>query len=88
MEPSPSSRSASVGLTGIAPNAGPTNGGTAVSIAGTNFLTGATVNFGSLPAGSVTVNSLTNIIAITPAQGVGEVNVVLTNGDCRVASPS
>ena len=78
-------QAAPVGLTGIAPNAGPTNGGTAVSIAGTNFLTGATVNFGSLPAGSVTVNSLTNIIAITPAQGVGEVNVVLTNGDGQVA---
>ena len=74
-------QAAPVGLTGIAPNAGPTNGGTAVSIAGTNFLTGATVNFGSLPAASVTVNSLTNIIAITPAQGVGEVNVVLTNAD-------
>ena len=74
-------QAAPVGLTGIAPNAGPTNGGTAVSLAGTHVLTGATVNFGSLPASSVTVNSLTNIIAITPAQGVGEVNVVLTNAD-------
>jgi hypothetical protein len=74
-----------MGLTGISPAIGPTNGGTVVAILGTNFLTGATVNFGLLPATSVSVNSVSNMTAITPAQGAGLVNVVVTNADGQVA---
>jgi hypothetical protein len=76
---------ATMGLTGISPALGPTNGGTALAILGTNFLDGTTVSFGLLPAASVAVNNSSNITAITPAQGAGLVNVVLTNPDGQVA---
>jgi len=76
---------ATMGLTGIAPALGPTNGGTVVAILGTNFLDGTTVSFGLLPAASVGVNNSSNITANTPAQGAGLVNVVVTNGDGQVA---
>jgi hypothetical protein len=74
-----------MGLAGISPALGPTHGGTAVTILGTNFLGGTTVSFGLLPAMSVTVNKGGNITAISPAQGAGWVNVVVTNGDGQVA---
>jgi hypothetical protein len=76
---------ATMGLTGISPAFGPTNGGTAAVIQGTNFLIGAAVNFGLFPAASVSVVSVSNITAITPAQGAGLVNVIVTNGDGQVA---
>src|SRR5581483_8397234 len=40
----------------VAPSAGPTGGGTSVTITGSNFVSGSsTVNFGSTPAPSVSV---------------------------------
>lgn len=53
-------------LSAIAPNQGPTSGGTSVVLTGTG-LTGTTaVTFGSTPATSYTVNSATQITAVTP----------------------
>ncbi|WP_329039919.1 IPT/TIG domain-containing protein [Streptomyces sp. NBC_00178] len=64
-------------LSAIAPNQGPTSGGTGVVLTGTG-LTGATaVTFGSTPATSYTVNSATQITAVTPA-GTGTVAVTAT----------
>jgi hypothetical protein len=74
-----------MGLASISPALGPTNGGTVVAILGTNFLSGATVNFGLFPATSVTIISVSNISAITPSQGPGQVNVVVTNSDGQIA---
>ncbi len=55
----------------VAPTAGPTAGGTSVTITGTNF-TGATgVSFGSTAATSFTVNSATSITATAPAGTAG-----------------
>ncbi|TKT68799.1 IPT/TIG domain-containing protein, partial [Aquamicrobium sp. LC103] len=65
-------------ITAIAPNTGPMAGGTTVTITGTN-LTGATaVAFGSNPATNVTVDSATQITAVTPAGAAGAVDVSVT----------
>ncbi len=61
-------------VTGISPAAGPTNGGTTVVITGTNFVNVTSVDFGlngggTTPAQSFTVNSPTQITAVTPSVG-------------------
>jgi hypothetical protein len=68
-------------VTSITPIEGTTAGGTAVTIKGTGFLTGATVTIGN-PATSVTVKSATEITATTAATtaGADEVIVKDTNG--------
>ncbi|MFZ3005439.1 MAG: IPT/TIG domain-containing protein [Phenylobacterium sp.] len=65
-------------LSGLTPNTGYTTGGTSVVIGGSN-LTGATaVSFGTLPATSFTVDSATQITAVSPAAPAGPVNVTVT----------
>ncbi|MEI9982788.1 MAG: IPT/TIG domain-containing protein [Aliidongia sp.] len=65
-------------VSAIAPNAGPTTGGTAVTITGTN-LTGATaVTIGGTAATTVTVVSATSITAVTPAGSAGTASVLVT----------
>jgi hypothetical protein len=66
-------------VTSVSPSSGPTTGGTAVTITGTNFATGATVTFGSTAATSVVVVSSTSITATTPAGSAGAVTVTVTN---------
>jgi IPT/TIG domain/Bacterial Ig domain len=66
-------------ISSISPNTGSTAGGTAVTIMGTNFATGATVTFGTSAATSVVVASATKISATTPAGTVGGVTVTVTN---------
>jgi hypothetical protein len=68
-------------IVSVTPATGLTNGGTTVTILGTGFATGATVNFGGLPASSVDVINATNLAAVTPPSVQGTVNVVLTNAD-------
>ncbi len=62
---------------------GSTVGGTAVSITGTGFLTGATVLFGANLATGVTVFPGTGITCSTPAGTVGAVAVTVTNTDTQ-----
>jgi PKD repeat protein len=63
----------------IAPAYGRINGGTAVTITGTNFVTGATaVTFGGTEATTFTVVSATSITATTPAHAAGAGNVIVT----------
>jgi hypothetical protein len=64
-------------VTRLNPNSGPSAGGTSVTITGTDFLEGSSVMFGSTPAVSVIVNSLTTITAVAP-HGTGTVNVTVT----------
>jgi predicted outer membrane repeat protein len=64
-------------VTGISPASGLKAGGTPVTITGTGFLSGATVNFGSVPATGVTVVSASSITATSPA-GTGTVDVTVT----------
>ncbi|MFY9908302.1 MAG: IPT/TIG domain-containing protein, partial [Candidatus Sulfotelmatobacter sp.] len=66
-------------VTSVSPNTGSTAGGTAVTITGTNFATGATVTFGSAAATNVVVVSSTSITATTPAGSAGAVTVTVTN---------
>ncbi|WP_218019475.1 IPT/TIG domain-containing protein [Nocardia arthritidis] len=66
-------------LTSAAPNSGAAAGGTTVVLTGTD-LTGTTaVDFGATPAASFTVDSATQITAVSPA-GTGTVQITATTG--------
>jgi fibronectin type 3 domain-containing protein len=71
---------------GVAPNSGPTAGGTAVTITGTNFATGATVAFGGMAATNVVVVSGTEITATTPLGSAGAATVTVTNPGAQSGS--
>jgi hypothetical protein len=65
-------------VSSVSPNNGPIAGGTAVTITGASFASGATVTFGGTAATNVVVVSGTQITATTPAGGVGAVTVTVT----------
>jgi hypothetical protein len=70
-------------VTGIAPNSGLTDGGTVVTISGTNFSTtpaATTVMFGANPASNVSCSSATSCTATSPSGSAGIVDVVVTVG--------
>ena len=69
-------------VTGVLPNSGATGGGTAVTVNGSNFQSGATVSFGGA-ALSVSTVSATAITGSTSAHAAGAVNVVVTNPDAQ-----
>ena len=64
-------------ITSITPTSGTTAGGTVVTITGSGF-SGTSVNFGSTPAASITVESDTKILAVTPPHAAGTVGVTVT----------
>jgi len=75
-------------VTGVSPTAGPLVGGTTVTITGSGFTGATAVDFGSVAAGSFTVNSATQITATSPA-GTGTVNVtVVTPNGTSATSPA
>ena len=57
-------------VSSVAPNAGAPAGGSLVSVTGTGFVPGDSVNFGFLAATDVTVTSATTLLAIAPGSGV------------------
>jgi hypothetical protein len=65
-------------VTGISPANGPIAGGTAVTIAGTNFTGATSITIGGIAPTAVTVVSATSITATTPAHAAGAVSVVVT----------
>jgi hypothetical protein len=67
-------------VAGINPSAGPTSGGTAVTIAGTGFTTSSVINFGGSASSGVTVTSSTSITATAPAGSSGTVDVTVSTG--------
>jgi hypothetical protein len=73
-------------LKSVSPSTGTTGGGTAVTITGTNFASGATVTFGGTAATNVSVVSSTEITATTPAHAVGAVSVTVTDPDGQSAT--
>ena len=73
-------------LSGLSPSYGALQGGTAVTIKGANFVSGAGVTFGGVDATSVVVVSPTRITAVTPAHAAGAVDVVVTNPDTASAT--
>ena len=65
-------------LSSLSPSQGPVAGGTTVTLTGTN-LTGATaVRFNGAAAASFTVNSSTQITAVSPAHAAGAAAVTVT----------
>ncbi len=68
-------------VTSITANAGAEYGGTAVTITGTGFVSGASVTIGGASATGVSFVSSTSLTATTPAGSVGARNVVVTNPD-------
>ncbi len=73
-------------VSSVSPNTGSTIGGTAVTITGTNFVSGATVSFGATAATNVVVVSATQITATTPAGSAGAVTVTVTNPGAQSGS--
>jgi CSLREA domain-containing protein len=65
-------------VTKIAPAVGPINGGTSVTITGTNFTGASAVMFGANAATNVTVTSSTSITATSPSGSAGNVDVTVT----------
>jgi len=68
-----------VTVTSVSPTGGTIAGGSAVTINGTGFLSGASVTFGGSAATNVVVVSAIKITARTPAHALGAVNVTVTN---------
>jgi hypothetical protein len=69
-------------VTSVVPNSGSSKGGTTVTITGADFVPGATVSFGGIPAATmVVVATSTTIVATTPPHAGGPVNIVVTNPD-------
>lgn len=66
----------SASITSVTPQAGSAGGGTTVQIKGVGLGSATAVNFGAKPAQSFTVNSDSQITAISPSGSVG--NVVIT----------
>jgi hypothetical protein len=73
-------------VTSVSPVGGPTAGGTAVTIAGTGFQSGATVTFGTVAATNVTFVTALKLTATAPANPAGAVNVVVTNPDTQTGT--
>ncbi len=63
------------------PDKGPTDGGTLVTVKGTDFQDGAEVTFEGATAGDIVVLSSTEIECIAPAHGGGKADVTVTNPD-------
>src|SRR5207245_1587631 len=69
-------------VSSVAPNSGLGTGGTAVTIAGSGFQSGATVSFGGAALTATTVNA-TSITGTTSVHAAGAVSVVVTNPDLQ-----
>ena len=75
-------------VSAVNPSVGPTAGGNTATITGTNFVAGATVDFGANAATSVDVNSSTKLTAVAPAGGYGTVDVTVSTADGTSATSS
>ncbi|MGE3164552.1 MAG: IPT/TIG domain-containing protein [Planctomycetota bacterium] len=81
VEPSPT-------ISMVTPSFGSSGGGTAVTITGTNFVTGMTVFFGDTLATAVSVDSATQITCTSPSGGSGAVDVIVQNPEGNIAVAS
>lgn len=70
----------------VTPSSGGAAGGTPVTIYGDEFRSGATVLFGTTPAGSVAVVNGSKITCIAPPHAVGTVDVTVLNTDEQAAT--
>jgi len=65
-------------VTGVSPSSGPATGGTTVTVTGSGFVPGASVDFGTVAASDVTVDSATQLTALSPPNLTGAVDVTVT----------
>jgi hypothetical protein len=70
----------------VTPNSGTIAGGTSITISGSQFSIGATVNIGGTSATNVTVVNSTTISATTPAHAAGTFDLVVTNSDGQAST--
>jgi subtilisin family serine protease len=70
-------------VTAISPTHGPADGGTAVTIVGSNFKAGATVTIGGAACASLTVTPPNQIACTTPPHFPITADVVVTNPDSQ-----
>jgi hypothetical protein len=73
-------------VTTVSPNSGSSEGGTRVTIRGSDFQPGATVRFAGALGTSVSVESAAEIQVTTPAAPAGNVSVTVQNVDGEQAS--
>ena len=78
-------RVAGLNLISVAPAQGSTLGGTAVTLSGTGFLSGATATFDGKPAAGTVLNADGTLTAVAPAHADGPVTIAVTNPDGRTA---
>jgi hypothetical protein len=76
------------GLVSVTPNVVSMAGGTSVTILGSNFVSGSTVKIAGLDATSVVFVDDKHLTCITPADGLGYVNVEVTNPSGQTVSDS
>ena len=69
---------ASATVLSVTPNSGPAAGGTSVTISGINFTGATAVTFGPTPAAGFTFVSDTQLNAISPAETVSTVDLIVT----------
>ncbi|HUA10724.1 MAG TPA: immunoglobulin domain-containing protein [Solirubrobacteraceae bacterium] len=72
-------------VTKVSPKTLGAEGGTSVTITGTNFKDASAVDFGGVPAKSFVVESELTIVAVSPERAGGRVNVTVTNTDATSA---
>lgn len=70
---------ATFSVNSVSPISGPAAGGTTVTISGSGFQTGASVNFGGLGATSVSLTNSSTLVAVTPVHSSASVTVTVTN---------
>lgn len=68
-------------VTGVSKDTGSIKGDEPVTITGTNFSEGATVQFGGVPATSVSFVDGTTLKVLTPGHAPGKVDIVVENPD-------
>lgn len=71
-------------VSSVTPSSGPA--GTPITIAGTGFVTGATVTIGGAAATSVVFGSSTSLTAVAPVHAPGVADVVVTNPDTQTGT--
>jgi len=74
---------AALQLTGIAPAAGSTQGGTSVTLTGSGFAPGATVTLAGVPATSVVVVSASTITAVAGPRSAGAGDAIVSSGGAQ-----
>lgn len=74
-------------IASLSPNSGPPTGGTVVTITGTGLQNATAVDFGSVPARSVTAVTPTAITVVAPAGSLGSVEVTVA-GDRGTSTPT